>query len=383
MEGLTNNLSLAWTGDFDSLKTFIKEVLKFNGEWSQPGGDKKHFVFGNSSISWRRNKHLLSVNGEKSNEIRMEICKLMFKDSLPLETSPSQPQPSVSTHEYLIEIENLKESQRINNESIQFLADSISQISSTISHLQASNISNHDLTKEKPESSRQDQYPDCPSLDRSIVHSQSPSSITFSKDNNNEHNNDLRKSESSHDKNQVIDLTESTSVLPHLDPLQKLPYAKVVQANSQSQSPATDTPDLVTKPAEKVKTKENIPAKPPASLPQSSDGFIGVERKKRRNYKHFFLSGIAENVNEDQIYSYLVERNVTPNNITIFQSKRVGTISAKIRIPLASSPIVLQENFWPKYVFCKPWLQKPKESERRSATQENGKTLMGINATFV
>jgi hypothetical protein len=78
-----------------------------------------------------------------------------------------------------------------------------------------------------------------------------------------------------------------------------------------------------------------------------------------------------------------VERNVTPNNITIFQSKRVGTISAKIRIPLASSPIVLQENFWPKYVFCKPWLQKPKESERRSATQENGKTLMGINATFV
>ena len=163
---------------------------------SQPGGDKKHFVFGNSSISWRRNKHLLSVNGEKSNETRMEICKLMFKDNLPVETSPSQPQPSVSTHEYLIEIEDLRESQRINNESIQFLADSISQISSTISHLQAITISNHNLTKEKAESSRQDQYPNCPSLDRSIVHSQLPSSIaiTFSKDNNNEHNNDLRKS---------------------------------------------------------------------------------------------------------------------------------------------------------------------------------------------
>ncbi len=56
MEGLTNNLSLAWAGDFDSLKAFIKEVLKFNGEWSQLGGDKKHFLFGNSSISWRKNK---------------------------------------------------------------------------------------------------------------------------------------------------------------------------------------------------------------------------------------------------------------------------------------------------------------------------------------
>ncbi len=42
----------------------------------------------------------------------------MLKDSLPLEKSPSQPQPSVSTHEYLMAIENLKESQRINNESI-------------------------------------------------------------------------------------------------------------------------------------------------------------------------------------------------------------------------------------------------------------------------
>ncbi len=166
-------------------------------------------------------------------------------------------------------------------------------------------------------------------------------------------------------KNQVIDLTESTSVLPHLDPLQKLPYAKVVQANSQSQSPATDTLDLLTTPAEIVKTKENIPEKLPASLPQSSDGFIGVERKKRRNYKHFFLSGIAENVNEDQIYSYLVERNVTPNNITIFQSKRVG-ISAKIRIPLASSPIVLQENFWPKYFFANRGCKNPRKAKEKA-----------------
>ena len=200
--------------------------------------------------------NLLSVNGEKSNEIRMEICKLMFKDSLPLDTSPSQPQPSVSTHEYLIEIENLKESQRINNESIQFLADSISQISSTISHLQASNISNHNLTKEKPESSRQDQYPDCPSLDRSIVHSQSSSSITFSKDNNNERNNDLRKSESSHDKNQVIDLTESTSVLPHLDPLQKLPYMQ--RLYKQIRNPKTLLPiPLIFLQNQRKKSKQN------------------------------------------------------------------------------------------------------------------------------
>ncbi len=85
-----------------------------------------------------------------------------------MQKSPSQRQPSVSTIEYLIGIENLKESERgSNNESIKSLADLISQISSTISHLQASNIYNHGLAKEKPESSEQDQYPDCPNSDRS------------------------------------------------------------------------------------------------------------------------------------------------------------------------------------------------------------------------
>ena len=50
----------------------------------------------------------------------------MLKDSLPLGMSPSQPQPRLSTHEYLIEIENLKESQRINKEFIQLLNQLVS-----------------------------------------------------------------------------------------------------------------------------------------------------------------------------------------------------------------------------------------------------------------
>ncbi len=204
------------------MKAFIKEVLKFNGEWSQPGGDKKHFVFGNSSISWRRNKQLLTVNGEKSNEIRMEICKLMLKDSLSLEKSPSQPQPSVSTHEYLID-------GLITSPSNPWLTLYPKYPPLFLTYKQVIFPIITLLIKEKHESSGQDPYPDCPNSDRSIVHSQLPSLITITKDNNNDHNNDLKESESSHDKNQVIDLTESTSVLPHLDPLQKLLYANVVQ----------------------------------------------------------------------------------------------------------------------------------------------------------
>ena len=36
MEGLAKNLRLNWTGDLDSLKIFVKEILKLDGEWTQP-----------------------------------------------------------------------------------------------------------------------------------------------------------------------------------------------------------------------------------------------------------------------------------------------------------------------------------------------------------
>ena len=83
MAGFIKNLSLAWTGEFDSLKEFVKDSLKLDGEWSQPGGDRKVFTFGDSSIIWRKNKRLLSVNGEESSEIRKQICEvIMLADSV-------------------------------------------------------------------------------------------------------------------------------------------------------------------------------------------------------------------------------------------------------------------------------------------------------------
>ena len=164
---------------------------------------------------------------------------------------------------------------------------------------------------------------------------------------------------------------------------QKPFYAAILQGNPQSQSFISNSPDHLIKPVEKVKTKKISQTNPPVSVTNPSDGFIGLARKTRRNYKQFFLSGIAKNVNEDQIFSYFVERNVTPHNITIFQSKRVETFSAKIRIPSASSAIVLQEDFWPKFILCKPWLQKPKENQRRRKTSNNNNTLMGNYATYV
>ena len=65
----------------------------------------------------------------------------MLKDCPNLDTSPLQSQACLSGNDYSNEIVHLKENQRINNEAMQSLADSIVQISSTISKMQTSNIS--------------------------------------------------------------------------------------------------------------------------------------------------------------------------------------------------------------------------------------------------
>ena len=89
----------------------------------------------------------------------------------------------------------------------------------------------------------------------------------------------------------------------------------------------------------------------------SSEGFIGVERKLKRN-KSFFLSGIDENVEECQIYSHMVERKVAPIKILMFQSKRKGTASAKIIVPSNCNSQILGTHFWPRFVSCKLWRRK-------------------------
>ena len=113
-------------------------------------------------------------------------------------------------------------------------------------------------------------------------------------------------------------------------------------------------------------------------LPQLStinvDGFIGVERKRKRN-KKFFLSGIANGVKENHVYSYLTKRNIVPSSISIFQSRRRGKMSAKICIPPTFAKSVLEENFWPKYVHCKVWQQKEiTQNSELYIANENAKT---------
>ena len=71
-------------------------------------------------------------------------------------------------------------------------------------------------------------------------------------------------------------------------------------------------------------------SEPPVNTPiVIEDGFIGVERKRNKT-KQLLLTGIAENVKENQIKSYLQDRDVTPIRVTLFQSKRKGQSLRKL-----------------------------------------------------
>ena len=114
-----------------------------------------------------------------------------------------------------------------------------------------------------------------------------------------------------------------------------------------------------------------------------ADGFIGVDRRRKRT-KKFFISGIHERVKESQILSYLEQRNITPTHISLFQSQRRGTRSAKIHIPSLMESLVQTESFWPKFVKCRLWQPKTVRNSTVRGTRTNiNTTHLGEYSTYV
>jgi hypothetical protein len=158
---------------------------------------------------------------------------------------------------------------------------------------------------------------------------------------------------------------------------EKLRATKSVQGNNNSKQGArqqkpTYAEAVEHQPASSSMSKRseawNKKATDESKTEPASYEFIGVERR-RNKIKSFFLAGIAENVTESQVFSYLKKRNVTPTHVRIFQSRRKGTLSAKINIPSKDCPIVSEENFWPKFVKCKPRKSNSAPSRKPQSTR--------------
>ena len=342
-------LSIAWTGDYESLKHFVSELLKIDGIWSHPGGDKKLFTSEYVTISWRKSKNVILVDGERAVDIIKELCKLICNGG---EGIDSHGLHSSETADICKDIEDLKCGQSVNGEAIQSLSDSICHLSSTLSQFRdfinaGKETVPDELTVTQSTNGYAKQIHNCNAelIGNPNVLNQTNNTINICDD-------DLLADERPLQLQAMAEISEQTT------------YAKVVASQPALDSGSKIIDHLVSSGSAKksklnTKTSDtNQEQKSKVSDPtihnDTDNGFIGVERK-RNKIKQLFLTGIAENVKENQIQSYLVDRNIIPTRITIFQSRRKGTILAKVNIPSASFPLVQHEHFWPKFVTCKPW----------------------------
>ncbi|CAB3982226.1 Hypothetical predicted protein [Paramuricea clavata] len=73
-----SELQLCWTGNIEQLKHFVNENIKLNdGNWISPGGDKKVYSDGTTSISWRKSKKILQIEGKEKKQIIAKLCSLI------------------------------------------------------------------------------------------------------------------------------------------------------------------------------------------------------------------------------------------------------------------------------------------------------------------
>ena len=109
----------------------VSEKLNLDGSWEQPGGDRKVFKCEDLTITWKKNKNLLCIEGERAKDITEDLCKIICSEY----SGASSEHSSVST-DTRDDIESLKLGQSINCEAIKTLSDSICHLTTTISHLQ-------------------------------------------------------------------------------------------------------------------------------------------------------------------------------------------------------------------------------------------------------
>ncbi len=131
-----DKINLTWTGNFDCLKQFTNKLLKLDGDWTQPGGNKKVFTSSHLTMRWRKTKQVLTIEGEKSDEVKRQICVEMLRDTSNL-VQPLLTQESVTAgkHRCMEEIECLKQGQTLNGEMIECFAKAVNELASTITGL--------------------------------------------------------------------------------------------------------------------------------------------------------------------------------------------------------------------------------------------------------
>ncbi len=366
----TNKLSLVWTGDYESLKQFINETFKLDGSWGQPGGDRKVYNVGDSKIVWKKNKGLLSFDGSMANDFKMEICKQLCKgddDILdPIVVNNTDVDSSKLPADLYSDIKQIKEDQEINGEAIRSLSNSILNITSAISdfqnYMEKNNLGEEASTRpmnlvEKTGNGSQHYHAietdanSCIPLDGLINSEEHKAEQTNQLDVLNKALSCRIGEQCTSSKDKVNEKFKSAT--------EQESYAQVVKLH----------PDTIrtNKKSSMVDKCEKGERNQLAQKNTDTDGFIGVDRNRKKT-KKFFLSGIHDSVKESQIFSYLEKRDIIPTYISVFRSQQRGTRSAKVHVPSSMALLVQTEKFWPEFVKCTPWQSKKVRNSTASNT---------------
>ena len=105
-------LHLCWMGNIEQLKQFVSDNIELNGVWISPGGDKKKYSDGDTSISWRKGNKVLRIEGKEKNQINAKLCSIICNSGISREeVSAANNLSSASnctTSELSVEMEGVK-----------------------------------------------------------------------------------------------------------------------------------------------------------------------------------------------------------------------------------------------------------------------------------
>ena len=83
------NLSLAWTGDYNGLKSLVNDDLKLSGIWEQPGDHKKVFTSTElTSILWSKDKKILTIE-----QLKQTLCSMLIEENIALNSKEVSVKP--------------------------------------------------------------------------------------------------------------------------------------------------------------------------------------------------------------------------------------------------------------------------------------------------
>lgn len=352
----SKNLCFAWTGEFSSLKCFVKDNLKLNGIWTQPGGDKKVFTSDDSILVWRKNKGILLIDGVRAHDIMKVLCKHMCDEFDSGASTDEVGQTSMQPCDVHEAIETLKFGQSLNSEAIRTLSGSVLQLSTVVAQFQS--LMDENQNRKDLELNEETQVELIDITNESVEHDNHENNCCFNNANFNA-SNVLNELVNPTVNNGIsADIVNNSGVSTSNDVM----CAEQAPGNNNYQptyAEVVKSPSVLNK--DKCKDKpEYIPRDSQSEEPPSvCEEFIGVERKRKKP-KKFLLTGISENVKDHHILSYLERRNIIPTYISVFPSRRRGTLSCKIHFQAAACSLVQHENFWPEFVSCKPWQPKEK-----------------------